>query len=440
MFVKNMRRKKARIAAFMVLSSVVVVSVFSSADYVVGQKSLNGYFNEIIVPISERMAYGMVKPVWFMDKDLGRKAIELEMMDNRIFAVVVSEVGGKEAFLAFERDNDWKPVESKGNIKGEYEKIEKDIVYDGDQIGSVEIFFSKRFMDESLYELTMYLAVKTFLMSLLLVAVLLSIIRFLLVKPMSKVIIGLDRIGNHIAESSDLVSSTGTMLSEGSIKQAAAVEETASSLEEIAIKTRANAKNVKEADRLMAGALNVVTEAAGSMSVLTESMKEISSAGEKTRDVIKTIEEIAFQTNLLALNAAVEAARAGESGAGFAVVAEEVRNLAMRSSDAAGGTAKLIQTSADGITNGSNLVGNANLAFKNVNEGAGKVGELLGDISSSFREQEHAIVQIVTAISEIEQISHENNNNADQNAEAIEDILRQIANMKKCIEQLELLK
>ena len=82
-----------------------------------------------------------------------------------------------------------------------------------------------------------------------------------------------------------------------------------------------------------------------SMTDLTSSMEGISEAGDETQKVVKTIDEIAFQTNLPALNAAVEAAGAGEAGAGFAVVAEEVRNLDLRyAEESAGASEKLKYT------------------------------------------------------------------------------------------------
>jgi methyl-accepting chemotaxis protein len=127
--------------------------------------------------------------------------------------------------------------------------------------------------------------------------------------------------------------------------------------------TKQNAENAAQADVLMKEANSVVSQADESMKEMTVSMKEISTASEETSKIIKTIDEIAFQTNLLALNAAVEAARAGEAGAGFAVVAEEVRNLAMRSADAAKSTAELIEGTVKKVSDGTQLVPIHKLAF-----------------------------------------------------------------------------
>src|SRR5437762_10849848 len=93
------------------------------------------------------------------------------------------------------------------------------------------------------------------------------------------------------------------------------------------------------------------------MERLSDSIEKIKASADSTAKILKVIDEIAFQTNLLALNAAVEAARAGEAGKGFAVVAEEVRNLAMRSAEAAKSTGALIEQSVQNARNGVTIVG-----------------------------------------------------------------------------------
>ena len=194
-----------------------------------------------------------------------------------------------------------------------------------------------------------------------LTAVLISIVLMLFVtrsatRPVHRVIEVLRGCADGVFSAAYQVSSSSQSLSDGASSQAGSIEETSSSLEEMASMTRKNAENAGQADGLMKEVDLVVMRANESMERLTTSMAEINRASEETSKIIKTIDEIAFQTNLLALNAAVEAARAGEAGAGFAVVAGEVRNLAMRAAEAAKNTADLIEGTSKKVKDGSGLV------------------------------------------------------------------------------------
>ena len=246
--------------------------------------------------------------------------------------------------------------------------------------------------------------------------------------------IAVEKIGagsDQIASASSQVASASQSLAEGSSEQASAIEETSSSLEEMASMTKQNAGNAAQADSLMKEANSVVQKANSSMETLTSSMREISAASEETSKIIKTIDEIAFQTNLLALNAAVEAARAGEAGAGFAVVAEEVRNLAMRSADAAKNTSVLIEGTVKKIKDGSDLVARTNEAFSEVAVSSSKVGELVGEIAAASQEQAQGIDQINKAVAEMDKVTQQTAANAEESASASEEMNAQAAQMKQ---------
>jgi len=212
---------------------------------------------------------------------------------------------------------------------------------------------------------------------------------------------------------------TSQALSEAASEQAASLEETSSSLEEMAARTQNNAQSTDKASELMTHSNAVAAKANASMAELNRSMKEIAGASEQTQKIVKSIDEIAFQTNLLALNAAVEAARAGEAGAGFAVVANEVRNLAMRAAEAAKNTASLMGEIVQKVQKGEQLVDRTAKDFEVVADSSNKVMQLMGEVSAASLEQSQGIDQINKAVAEMNRVTQQNAASAEELASAM---------------------
>ncbi|MEW6668283.1 MAG: methyl-accepting chemotaxis protein [Thermodesulfobacteriota bacterium] len=268
-----------------------------------------------------------------------------------------------------------------------------------------------------------------------LLAILLGIGMMLLItrsitRPIHRIIEVLMAGAEQVSSASGQVSNSSQSLAEGASAQAASIEETSSSLEEMSSMTKQSAENAGQADGLMKEANRVVVKANESMGKLKGSMEEISKASEETSKIIKTIDEIAFQTNLLALNAAVEAARAGDAGAGFAVVAGEVRNLAMRAAEAAKNTAALIEGTVKKVKEGSELVKGTNEAFTEVAGAAAKVGELVAEIAAASQEQAQGIEQVNRAVADMDRVVQQVASNAEESASASEEMNAQAGQMK----------
>jgi methyl-accepting chemotaxis protein len=237
-------------------------------------------------------------------------------------------------------------------------------------------------------------------------------------QPIRNIINGLNDGAGQVAEASKQVSSSSQSLADGASSQAAAIEQSATSLGEISVMTRQNADNANKVDSLMKEANKVARKANGSMGALSTSMEDISKASTEISKIIKTIDEIAFQTNLLALNAAVEAARAGEAGAGFAVVADEVRNLALRSAEAAKNTAGLIDGTVKKITESANLVENADESFNQMNQRTEEVGRLVESIAAASNQQASGIDQVNNAVGDMDKVTQQNAAHAEEAASA----------------------
>ncbi|MEW6665069.1 MAG: methyl-accepting chemotaxis protein [Thermodesulfobacteriota bacterium] len=255
-------------------------------------------------------------------------------------------------------------------------------------------------------------------------------------KPINRIIERLNEGAHQVASASGQVSSASQSLAEGSSEQAASIEETSSSLEEMSSMTKQNADNANQTKAKMAEAGTIVEKVSRHMGEMAGAIAEATRSSEETSKIIKTIDEIAFQTNLLALNAAVEAARAGEAGAGFAVVAGEVRNLAMRAADAAKNTANLIENTIKAVKSGNALTQSTQQAFKENMDIAAKVAELVDEIAAASNEQARGIEQVNKAVADMDKVVQQNAANAEESASASEEMNAQADQMKGFVAEL----
>jgi methyl-accepting chemotaxis protein/methyl-accepting chemotaxis protein-1 (serine sensor receptor) len=179
-----------------------------------------------------------------------------------------------------------------------------------------------------------------------------------------------------------------------------------------------------------------VAEANRTLADMMASMEQIGASSGKISKIIKVIDEIAFQTNILALNAAVEAARAGEAGMGFAVVAEEVRNLAQRSAQAARDTTSLIEESILKSTEGSRKLEEVASSIVGITEGAGRVKTLVDEVEASSKEQAQGIDQISKAVAQMDQVTQKTAANAEESASASEELNAQSQALMSVVKRL----
>jgi methyl-accepting chemotaxis protein len=242
----------------------------------------------------------------------------------------------------------------------------------------------------------------------------------------------------QLSDASQQIASSSQSVAQGASEQASSLEETSASLEEMASMTKQNADNTVQARTLAQMTKQAAENGGVSMTRMTDAMEKIRAAAEGTAQIIKDINDIAFQTNLLALNAAVEAARAGEAGRGFAVVAEEVRNLALRSKEAAKKTEDLIRMSVSHTENGLVITDEVATSLTEIVDAASKVNDIIGEIAVASQEQSRGIEQVNTAVSEMDKVVQTAAANAEESSSAAEELSSQSEELSGLVGRFQL--
>jgi methyl-accepting chemotaxis protein len=244
---------------------------------------------------------------------------------------------------------------------------------------------------------------------------------------------------DQVASAAMQVSSSSQSLARDTSEQAAMIEETSASAEEINSMAKRNAESALNATALVVEAVTSTEQTNRSVAECVQAMDAIGSSSTKIAKTLEVIDKIAFQTNILALNAAVEAARAGEAGMGFAVVAEEVRNLAQRCAEAAQETSALIEQSLSNSDAGRAKITQLVEAGEQVNKVFARMKVLVEEIGQSSQEQGRGIDQIGRAINKMEQGTQKSAANAEESAAAAEELNAQSDGLRQLAAELGLM-
>jgi methyl-accepting chemotaxis protein len=236
-----------------------------------------------------------------------------------------------------------------------------------------------------------------------------------LYNAMNSISDNLTKVVNKVRLNTEQITISSAEIAEGNMdlssrteEQAASLENTATSMEQLTVIIKNNAESAFEASKMVSNSSDLAVKGGQSMKQVVNTMQDINTSSKKIVEIISVIDGIAFQTNILALNAAVEAARAGEQGRGFAVVAQEVRGLAQRSSQAAKEIKQLIEISVANINTGSDFVNKAENTIDEMVLSINNIEKIMTDIAQANKEQSIGIDQINHSISEMDSVTQQN--------------------------------
>lgn len=238
---------------------------------------------------------------------------------------------------------------------------------------------------------------------------------------------------DEVSTGSAQVAAGAQALAQGSTEQASSVEEVSDAMTNIAGKIQSTSQMSERCAKISHDSNDAVQLSNEKMEEMRVSMQQITQKAEEISKIIKTIDDIAFQTKILALNASIEAARAGSAGKGFAVVADEVGNLAKKSQEAAGSTAKLIEDTVAAVEKGAGITDQTAEALHKVSDSFGQISSLVDNISRASNDQTQEVNSVTEQISQISSVVQTNSATAEESAAAAEELSGQAAHMQEML-------
>jgi methyl-accepting chemotaxis protein len=246
---------------------------------------------------------------------------------------------------------------------------------------------------------------------------------------LSQVLVAADQVSTAAGE----ITIGNQSLAQTATEQASSLDQVTTRLQEISSTGRQTAGNAQQARSMAQAASESANKGGRSMQELSKAIEQIKVASDRTAQIVKTIDEIAFQTNLLALNAAVEAARAGDAGKGFAVVAEEVRSLAMRSAEAARTTSQMIEDAVKSAERGVVLNSGVARSLEEISGHVGRVVEVMAEIAVAADQQAIGIGGANSTVEEISRATQQNAATTEESASAAEELSGQAESMRDLV-------
>lgn len=257
------------------------------------------------------------------------------------------------------------------------------------------------------------------------------------IKDMTNTLDRINSIADSVAANAEYVSNGSTSLSQASVEQSNAIEELASTISDILNRINKNNENAKKAGTNVKDSEQQLNLSNTQMQNMIKAMDDITTDSKKIENIIKTIEGIAHQTNILALNASIEAARAGESGKGFAVIAEEVRELASESTKAVKSTSDIISHSINSIEFGSKMALDTASSFDRVVKKSDETVNIVNEICKESQLQLEEINLISDSSNQISDIVRLNSATAQESTALSEELSSQSNILKALVQEFK---